>query len=177
MNNDSCHDAALLRLSKPGRHWETGNWRLFITGLSNIGPLRKPNGSWGDLMQKCIEWEHVQYSNLFIIYIYISICNINGFIYRHRFQHLSSITSTNDGIYTYIYICIFLIAWLFDSSHVAQSSCLILGSLGLITDWEEGVAKPNFFRKGCAPSKINPRGLVGLVGDFPFSRVIFRFHW
>lgn len=105
MNNDSCHDAALLRLSKPGRHWETGNWRLFITGLSNIGPLRKPNGSWGDLMQKCIEWEHVQYSNLFI-YIYISICNINGFIYRHRFQHLASITSTNDGIYIYIYMYI-----------------------------------------------------------------------
>lgn len=109
MNNDSCHDAALLRLSKPGRHWETGNWRLFITGLSNIGPLRKPNGSWGDLMQKCIEWEHVQYSNLFIIYIYISICNINGFIYRHRFQHLSSITSTNDGIYTYIYIYVYFL--------------------------------------------------------------------
>lgn len=110
MNNDSCHDAALLRLSKPGRHWETGNWRLFITGLSNIGPLRKPNGSWGDLMQKCIEWEHVQYSNLFI-YIYISICNINGFIYRHRFQHLASITSTNDGIYIYMYISYCMAFW------------------------------------------------------------------
>lgn len=109
MNNDSCHDAALLRLSKPGRHWETGNWRLFITGLSNIGPLRKPNGSWGDLMQKCIEWEHVQYSNLFIIYIYIylfatltvSYIDIDFNIYQALLQRMM--------VYILIYIYVYFL--------------------------------------------------------------------
>lgn len=115
MNNDSCHDAALLRLSKPGRHWETGNWRLFITGLSNIGPLRKPNGSWGDLMQKCIEWEHVQYSNLFIIYIYIylfatltvSYIDIDFNIYQALLQRMMVYIL----IYIYMYISYCMAFW------------------------------------------------------------------